>query len=507
MHFPSLPEAGKNISPAFHDVNSARAWLATQPQAQPANMLAALCQQIAAIDATAQLPSSALEQLNLMRTAAIPALETLESRFTRKALPMPEEAQLSFELAQQFWTRLGIAYLRRVADLPPDSQPLALNRAASALRMAEYCHFQAARECPELLDRLLFEILAQASQRRLLQQPLADPDFPHLGEANIAGHLSWAFLLRLIDPYHLSANQLVVANRAISRWRELCDFQLERENDPKNQAVDLTRLLGGQLPAGSPRWLNVRPLVRKSRRRIDAITAGESLDALKLGRELSPTACIRLLEEINASLRGQPDQPSTEIGEIELCFGCEHAYAVLREESLNQPDGMGATSASLAHQRMALFGFDRVSQMPTAVKTLNVPGEIWNLVDGKAIRSVEQAGARHHSPCLIASRQHGKPRLGVMLGLKSTDSGALAAKLQWFEGRVEAGWLKQGETRIPAFLLRNNGDLSLILPTNARPRLDMPCVLEGTSINRPVPTEVLERGMDFVLYTCRLATK
>ena len=507
MHFPSLPEAGKNISPAFHDVNSARAWLATQPQAQPANMLAALCQQIAAIDATTQLPSSALEQLNLMRTAAIPALETLESRFTRKALPMPEEAQLSFELAQQFWTRLGIAYLRRVADLPPDSQPLALNRAASALRMAEYCHFQAARECPELLDRLLFEILAQASQRRLLQQPLADPDFPHLGEANIAGHLSWAFLLRLIDPYHLSANQLVVANRAISRWRELCDFQLERENDPKNQAVDLTRLLGGQLPAGSPRWLNVRPLVRKSRRRIDAITAGESLDALKLGRELSPTTCIRLLEEINASLRGQPDQPSTEIGEIELCFGCEHAYAVLREESLNQPDGMGATSASLAHQRMALFGFDRVSQMPTAVKTLNVPGEIWNLVDGKAIRSVEQAGARHHSPCLIASRQHGKPRLGVMLGLKSTDSGALAAKLQWFEGRVEAGWLKQGETKIPAFLLRNNGDLSLILPTNARPRLDMPCPLEGTSINRPVPTEVLERGMDFVLYTCRLATK
>ncbi|HSG21328.1 MAG TPA: hypothetical protein VLA64_00065, partial [Azonexus sp.] len=487
MHFPSLPEAGKNISPAFHDANSARVWLGTQPQAQPSNMLAALCQQIAAIDATAQPPSSALEQLNLMRSAGIPAVETLESRFNRKALPMLAEDQRSFELVQQFWTRLGIAYLRRVADLVPASQSVALNRAASALRMAEYCHFQAARECPELLDRLLFEILAQASQSSLLQQPLADPDFPHLGEANIAGHLSWAFLLRLIDPYHLNANQLVVANRAISRWRELCDFQLERENDPKSQAVDLTRLLGRPLPAGSPRWLNVRPLVRKSRRRIEAITAGESLDALKLGRELSPTACIRLLEEINTSLRGQPEQPSTEIGEIELCFGCENAYAVFREESLNPTGGMGATSASLAHQRMAMFGFDRVSQMPNAVKNLNVPGEIWNLVDGKAIRSAEQAGTRHHSPCLIASRQHGNPRLGVMLGLQSTDSGALTAKLQWFEGSVEAGWLKQGETKIPAFLLRNNGDLSLILPPNARPRLDTPCPLEDTSINRPVP--------------------
>lgn len=503
MHFPSLPEAGKNISPAFHDANSARAWLATQPQAQPANMLAALSRQIEAIDATAQLPSSALEQLNLMRTAAIPALETLESRFHRKALPMAPEAQQSFELTQQFWTRLGIAYLRRLADLPPENQLLALNRAASAFRMAEYCHFQAARECPELLDRLLLEILAQASEHSLLQQALADPDFPHLGEANIAGHLSWAFLLRLIDPYHLSANQLVVANRAISRWRELCDFQFEPENDPKSQVVDLSRLRAGPWPAGMPRWLNVRPLVRKSRRRVEAIKAGESLEALKLGRELSPAACIRLLEEINASLRGQADQPSTEIGKIEICFGCENAYAVFREESLNQPGGMGSTSASLAHQRMALFGFDRISQMPTAVKTLNVPGEIWNLVDGKAIRSSEQAGARHHSPCLIASRQLGKPRLGVMLGLQSAESGALVAKLQWFDGSVEAGWIKPGETKMPAFVLRNNGDLSLILPTNARLRLDAPCPLEGTSISRPVPAEVLERGMDFVLYSCR----
>jgi len=507
MHFLSLPEPGKNISPAFHDINSARAWLATQPLAQPAHMLAALCRQIAAIDATAVLPASAVAQLGLMRTAAIPALEALESRFNRKALPLPEEARRSFELTQQFWTRLGIAYLRRVADLPPESQSVALNRAASAFRMAEYCHFQAARECPESLDRLLLEILAQASQRSLLQQALADPDFPHLGEANIAGHLSWAFLLRLIDPYHLSTNQLVVANRAISRWRELCDFQFEPADDPKSQAVDLTLILNCLWPAGIPRWLNVRPLVRKSRRRIEAITAGESPEALKLGRELSPNACIRLLEEINASLRGKPDRASTEIGEIELCFGCENAYAVFREESLNPTGGMDASSASLAHQRMALFGFDRVSQMPTAVKTLNVPGEIWNLVDGKAIRSSEQTGARHHSPCLIASRQHGKTRLGVMLGLQSTGSGALAANLQWFEGAVEAGWVKQGETRLPAFLLRNNGDLSLILPTNARPRLDAPLVVENVSINRPVPTEILERGMDFVLYACRLATK
>jgi hypothetical protein len=117
VHFPSLPEPRKDIAPAFHDLNSARSWLATQPKAQAPHMLVVLCAQIEAIDATPQLPSSAIEQLNLMRTAATPALETLESRFNRKPLPMQEEDQRSFELVQRLWTQLGIAYLRRVAEL------------------------------------------------------------------------------------------------------------------------------------------------------------------------------------------------------------------------------------------------------------------------------------------------------------------------------------------------------------------------------------------------------
>lgn len=504
MHFPSLPEPRKDIAPAFHDLNSARSWLATQPKAQAPHMLVVLCAQIEAIDATPQLPSSAIEQLNLMRTAAIPALEMLESRFNRKPLPMQEEDQRSFELVQRLWTQLGIAYLRRVAELPPSGQSLALNRAASAFQMAEYAHFQASRECPALLDQLLFEILAQASQSKLLQQPLADPDFPHLGEASIAGHLSWAFLLRVIAPYHLSASQLAVANRAISRWRELCEFQLEPDAGPKSQAVDLGRLQDSPLPANLPRWLSVRALVRKSRRRIEAIQGGESPEALKLGRELSPTACIRLLKEINRSLRAKQEKPSTETGEIELSFGCEDAYAVFREELLNPFTSQGTQSASLSHQRIAMFGFDRLSQMPTAVKTLNIPGELWHLVDGRAIRPLEPPGSRHISPCLIASRQHGKPRLGVMLGLQSTREGVLSATLQWLEGRVETGWIKQRDTKIPAFLLRDNGNLSLILPANVRPNLDIPYPLEGASIKRVVPAEVLERGMDFVLYDCRL---
>lgn len=506
MHFVSLPKTRKNIAPAFADVNSARAWLATQPQAQPAHMLAALTLQIEAIDSAAEHSASvAIALLNVLRTAGIPSLESVEPRFTRKAIPLPAEDERNFELVQQFWTRLGIAYLRRAPDFPAPEQALPLNRAACAFRLAEYCHFQATRECPEFLDQLLFAVLDQASQSEVLHQALPDPDFPHLGQAHIAGHLAWAFLLRLIDPYRLSASQLVVANRAISRWRELGEFQLKFDADPKSRQVDLNRLAAQPLPESVPRWLNVRPLVRKSRQRLEALKAGESPEALKLGRELSAAACIRLLAALNASL-GSPEQPaSTEAGEIELSFGCENAYAVIRGESLNPTAGLDARSASLAHRRMAMFGFDRLSQMPTAVKALNVPGEIWHLVDGKAVRPAGPAGVRRLSPCLIAARRQGRPRLGVMLGLQSTAAGALAANLLWFEGVVEAGWMKQGEVRIPAFLLRNDTELSLLVPASAGLRLNQACAVEDCSIKQLLPTEVIERGMDFVLYACRPA--
>ena len=511
MHWLDLPPPRKNIALAFHDGDSARAWLAAQPQAQALHMVAALRLQIEAIDGAALPPAQALDLLNLLRKAAIPAQESLEPRYFRKALPMPEDDQRSFEQAHGLWTRLGVAYLRLAPQFPPATKGLPLNRAACAFRMAEYCHFQAARQCPEQLDRLLFGVLAQAESNGLLRQPLADLDFPHLGDANIAGHLAWAFLLRLIDPYRLTSPQLVVANRAISRWRELCTFQVAPDDTPKSQTVDLLPLSGGQLPEGIPRWLNVRPIARKIRQRIASLKAGESPESLKLGRELSPAACIRLLNELDASLQSPQRPPSTEIGEIEIAFGAEHAYAVFKGDFLNPVGDLDASSSALAHQRLAMFGFDRVSQMPTAVKKLNVPGEIWTMVDGMAVRPADLPGPRRLAPCLIASTCQDQPRLGVLFGLQTTAVDALAGGLHWYDEKVEACCLKrvtahtQRAPRIPAFLLRSGDVVSLILPASAGARLDVGLALEGASLEHLVPTEVIERGVDYVRYACRRA--
>lgn len=506
MHWLNLPSSAANTAPAFADPQGARAWLATQPQAQAMHMLVALRQQLAAIDAAGWPPAQSLELINLLRAAALPALDAVEARFLRKALPLAEADRLAFDASQGLWLQLGIAYLRQALALPTGSeQCLPLQRAANALRCAGFCHFQAAIDYPPLLDRLLFGVLAQAAAAGVLQQPLSDPEFTHYGEAHIAGHVAWAFLLRMIDPYRLSAAQLTVANRALSRWRELPEFQAQPSDDPKAHSVDLAPLFDEpKLPPGVPRWLEIRKVEKKMLQRIKALQDGETPEALKLGRELSPAACIRLLKQLDEALEAQYKPESQEAGKLELSFGSENAYAIFRNEALNPSRGKGSTSSAIAHQRMEIFGFDRLSQMPTAVKKLSVPSENWTLHQGRATRPGD--GERRLAPCLIASKHGDKARLGVMLGLRAGSDGALTAELSWFEERIETGMLARRTTEAPdalrtaAFLLHDGARLSLLLPANTVVRLDVPLPLEGLSVGSVVPTLVEERGVDFVRY-------
>ncbi|MFN4324520.1 MAG: hypothetical protein ACK4FP_01395 [Azonexus sp.] len=509
MQWLTLPEPRSDVKPAFHDLPSAKAWLAIQPQTQPLHMLQAIGGQIEALEGATLSPGLTLELLNLLRSAALPGHTAIEPRYVRKPLPLPPEDERTFELAQTLWQRLGVAYLRLLPHFPPAGQCLPLHRAATALRMAQYCHFQAARDCPAVLDQLLFAILAQAEESAVLTQPIGDPDFRNFGESHIGGHLAWAFLLRLANPYRLSAAQLAVANRAISRWRELAVFQHAPEDDPRAHSLDLSPLFGGPLPPGMPRWLEIRKVVRKIDQRILALQAGESPESLKLGRELSGSACIRLLHDLESSLESHVETPSTEIGEIELAFGPEHCFNVLTGEALNPGSGLDTGSASLAHQRVALFGFDRASTLPTSVKKLNVPSETWTRVDGKAVRRADAEGARRLAPCLVATRRDEQPQLGVLLGLRTLDRGALSADLKWYAGPVEAGRLvrspaqERNQPLTPGFLLHDGKHYSLIVPATAGLRLDTPLGFQGSTLCHLLPTEVLERGVDFVRYAVR----
>ena len=182
-----------------------------------------------------------------------------------------------------------------------------------------------------------------------MAEPLADGILPGVAERGIADVVRQAG----------SGND----GTEIARFNVL---QAVPGDDPQGHSVDLAPLFGEALPEGVPRWLEVRKVTHKIDQRIEALRQGESPEALKLGRELSSSACIRLLRELEASLEIYAQQSSTEIGEIELAFGADYAYAAFTGEMLVASGALDAGSATLAHQRVAMFGFDRVSTMPTA---------------------------------------------------------------------------------------------------------------------------------------------
>ena len=95
-----------------------------------------------------------------------------------------------------------------------------------------------------------------------------------------------------------------------------------------------------------------------------------------------------------------------------------------------------------------------------------------------------------------------------MASLQCQGNGALSARLKWCDDEVEACSLKRlapkGNTlfRVPAFVLRHNWGMSLILPADAGARLGIKLGLADCSIEELIPAAVMLRGTDFVHYAC-----
>lgn len=492
----------------FQDVQGARAWLKTQPQAEPMQMQTALLSAVRALDASDLAAPVRVAILDALRNAVLLAQSGLEVRYTRKPLPMSTADSYCFATTVALWRALAVAYLRPVFLLPPAEALVPLHRGVMALRLEQYAHFLCAHEVPDDLLKLLYSVLTTAESLGLQRTPLADPEYKHMGESHIAGHVAWAFLLQFSDPFRLSVAQLTVVNRAFSRWRELAGFQSEPGTDPKARTLALQDILGADgIVEGGPNWLDVRPVVRKLRKRVESMEAGESPESLKLGRELSLMACIRLLHQIDRTLRPAKARRGGISGTIDLVFGAENCYLALTGRELNRTSVLDPGSRGIAHQRVAIFGFDDVSnRADAAVKRIEVPAENWQ-IEGDEVMRGTHTGGRLLSPCLIATPGAGKgARLGVLHALRITRDGGLRARVTWYEQKVEAAWFK-GESaatrdqKVPAFVIPDDEGLSVILPANAGTKLGGRVMLEDSGVRLVALTSVLERGSDFLRYT------
>ncbi len=507
-----LPPPAADPAPLFADAAAAREWIAGQPLVT-AEQLNDLLGQIRAVDASSQPLAERFPTLAVLRSAVVRAQSGLEARYTRKALPLSSDGAEAFALSRDLWRSLSVAHLRMVPGLAPGKAAVPLHRAAVTLRLEHFAHILAGQEPPAALNRLLYDVLDTADEFGILRSTVADPDFDYLGESPVAGQIAWAWLLAAADPFGLSLPQLTVASRAFSRWKDLAGFQAQPDDDPKARVLPLAGMLPGvALPDGGFRWLDVRGVVRKIRRRIESLDAGESPESLKLGRDLAGPACGELLRRMDLALKKTGIAAGLESAPVALAFGCEAAYVAIERRPLN-PAGLDARSAGKNHERMAIFGFDNVANMTGAVARVDVESETWQLAGDRVVR-LPGGASRHLAPCLVAlaADNPAAVQLGVMQGLKVTEDGCLTAVVRWYAEQPLAARLRRTgpqlarTPRVPVFVLPDEkvqGGFSLIVPPTAGIRSDTAIALDDSPVEHVLVGAAIERGSDFVRYAGR----
>ncbi len=510
----SLPAPDASLVSTVHDAAEARAWLAAQPLAQPLRMARALLQEIRAVDTCAAVPIERMELLDALRGAVIQAESGITVRYANKPLPLLEEEQSAFDTARHLWHALAIAYLRAAPMLPPVQLVQAMHRGAVALREALYCHYVAGIEADATVLHLLYELLGTAESLHVQRIAVIDPDFRHLGESTIAGDVAWSLLLHFCDPYRLSPAQFNVANRAISRWCSFASFQAERDEDPKAKAIPLAKWLGEEIVSeGGPKWLEVRPVIRKIRKRIESLEAGETPEQLKLGRELTAPACIRLMRDLDRALRpdARPQGVLLKKATVDLVFGNENLYILIAGKPMVESQ-LTTQSSSISHERMALFGFDNMANRIDHVGAIRAPAESWAVEDNWILRAAP-AGGQVIAPLLVGIRPTGSeaPQLAVLFGVRQTNDGWLAANLRLLPAPAASGIPKsglatqmKGVIRQPAFLLpaehESDTPASICLPTGSGMREGMLLELEESPVAHLRLREVIERGSNFTRF-------
>ncbi len=496
----------------FSDAAGARDWIAGQPLAN-SEQLTDLLGQIRAVDASTLPLSDRYHVLAVLRGAVVRSQAGLESRYAHKALPPNADAAEAFMLSRDLWRALSLAFLRMVPGLSSAKATVPLHRAAVTLRQEHFAHVLAGYDTPVVLNKLLYDVLALAEEFGILRTPVADPDLDYLGEAPLAGLIAWAWSLAAVDPYSLSLSQLTVASRAFSRWKDLAVFQGQPDDDARSRSVSLARLLPGvQLTEGGPGWIDMRGVVRKIRRRIESLEAGESPESLKLGRDLSAPACIDLLRRLDLALKNTGGAKPAESHPVALSFGAEAAYIAIERRPLN-PSGMDSRSSAMNHERMAIFGFDNVANMTSAVMRVDVPSETWQLAGERVIR-LPGGASRHLAPCLVALADENPAgvQLGVLQSLKLTEDGCLSGAIRWFPEAPLAARLRRAgpvlakTPRVPAFVLsdeKGGKSFFLIVSPTAGVRSDTAIALDDSPVEHVLVGDVVERGSDFVRFACR----
>lgn len=519
----SLPITRTDPRPAFVDAASAANWLTRQPQANAPAMQAELVRQLQQLNGFAMPARERFKTLEVLRKTAAAIDAECQRRYEGRPLPLAAGEQALLDASRQLWRACAIGYLHCLRACLDDDPGLtgegarAAHRVLASLRMEQASDYAGGAHPDDELWRILHAVLASAEQLGVARTPVSDRLLGETAESTVVGQYAMLLLLHLARPFELSRGQLAAATRWFARWREQADV-LDAPDDPRPghcapldlaQAAPLHALPGA---AGLPRWLALSGVLRKMRKRLEALALGESPETLKLGSGLTSEACSALLRTLGDNLRHPPPPlPDTATvaaaPETWVVCGLESIYRQIGGDPLLLADQPERQTHWQAREQIAVFGHvvrtdEGDSARPEAWRTTaqdrgslrlcRLPGQGEARLPARALTAVRPAGA-------------GAYTLAAVQSLCAGPDGALHATLRLLPGApralpAEVRERPSGKTsRHPAFLLPAvagvESPAAVLLPAGVPARAQSINLMQD---GVPVRLEAcLERGGDY----------
>ncbi|WP_198262727.1 hypothetical protein [sulfur-oxidizing endosymbiont of Gigantopelta aegis] len=205
-----------------------------------------------------QLELSVKERLNFLEKMHLPVLlliDKLAKRYAGSALPLTEDKAKFVEIVNTFWSEMAKGYKIIIDDLSEHSffttfikqkdLSCALYYVLYYLSGQLYSNYMLYAKCSENVWRDIHQVYRFASKRNLTNKKITH----HLiADLTIAESYKKILLFSLVNPYHLSVNEMEVTWHNLDKWAKFAQLNLHTIKVIKNNYTFLIQPFSDKAP-------------------------------------------------------------------------------------------------------------------------------------------------------------------------------------------------------------------------------------------------------------------
>jgi hypothetical protein len=365
-----LPPTRTDNASAFFDASSALDWLGRQPQANASAMLSELLRQIQAYNSYQTPPRQRFKTLEALRKTIFSVSGECQRRYENRQLPLLPAEQAMLDAVRGLWRNCAVAYLHCLQACLDGDASIAgygvkvAHRALACLRLEQMNGYLACSEPVSTFWLTVHAVFAAAERLGVTLEPVEDRLLGETSDSTVSAQYCMTLLLHMAGPFALTRSHFVALSRWLARWREQAKLAARPDSNAKACCIALDLAQDQPLheparAAAEPRWLLLNNVLRKIRKRVEMLEAGETPENLKLGSGLSSEACISLLTQLAEHLRHPPQADADAMPgstSVMLAAGLDNIHLALGGRGLADPLASSMSASRLRADQIAVFG-------------------------------------------------------------------------------------------------------------------------------------------------------